>query len=74
MVRDWRLKTFGEGEDEKKRWMRGSRLGAREFATTKRLDTFSLATGTHTANLLQLKYLGMKSKIAEAESKEEYNL
>ena len=74
MVRDWRLKTFGEGEDEKKRWMRRSRLVAHEFATTKMLDTFSLAIGTHTANLLQLKYLGMKSKIAETESKEEYNV
>ena len=71
MVRDWRLNTFGEGENERKRWMRRSRLVALEFATTKRLDTFSPATGTHKANLLQLKCLGIKSKIAETESKEE---
>eukprot|EP00435_Cladocopium_sp_Y103_P023306 s62_g5.t1 len=40
-VRDWRLAVFGEGADERKRWMRRSHLVAREFATTKRLDTFS---------------------------------
>ena len=74
MVRDWRLKAYGEGEGERKRWMRRSRLVAREFATTKRLDTFSPATGTHTANLLQLKYLGMKSKICETACKEEYDV
>ena len=32
----------------RKRWMRRSRLVAREFATTRRLDTFSPATGAHT--------------------------
>ena len=74
MVRDWRLKSYGEGEGERKRWMRRSRLVAREFATTKRLDTFSPATGTHTANLLQLKYLGMKSKICETACKEDYDV
>ena len=47
MVRDWRLKVFGEGDQQRKRWMRRSRLVAREFATTKRLDTFSPATGSH---------------------------
>jgi hypothetical protein len=35
----------------RKRWMRRSRLVAREFATTRRLDTFSPATGAHTSNL-----------------------
>ena len=74
MVRDWRLKSYGEGEGERKRWMRRSRLVAREFATTKRLDTFSPATGTHTANLLQLKYLGMKSKICETACKEDFDV
>ena len=74
MVRDWRLKSYGEGEGERKRWMRRSRLVAREFATTKRLDTFSPATGAHTANLLQLKYLGMKSKICETACKEDYDV
>jgi hypothetical protein len=74
MVRDWRLKVFGEGDQQRKRWMRRSRLVAREFATTKRLDTFSPATGAHTSNLLQLKYLGMKGMAAESKSKEEYDV
>ena len=74
MVRDWRLKVYGESENEKKRWMRRSRLVAREFATSRRLDTFSPATGTRTANLLQLKYLGMKASASEATSKEEYDV
>jgi hypothetical protein len=65
MVRVWKLKIFGEGEHQRKRWMRRSRLVAREFATTKRLDTFSPATGAHTSNLLQLKYLGMKVHLPE---------
>ena len=55
-VRDWRLKQYG---DEKK-WMRRSRFVEREFSTAKRLDTFSPATGAHTSNLLQAKYLWMK--------------
>ena len=29
MVRGWRLKSYGEGEGERKRWMRRSRLVAR---------------------------------------------
>lgn len=74
MVSDWRLKVYGEGENEKKRWMRRPRLVARESATSRRLGTFSPATGTHTANLLQLKYLGMKASASEATSKEEYDV
>jgi hypothetical protein len=69
-VRDWRLKQWGEGENSKKRWMRRSRFVAREFAVSKRLDTFSPATGAHTSNLLPLKYLWMKRQAAEMESKE----
>ena len=74
IVRDWRLKVFGEGEHQRKRWMRRSRLVAREFATTRRLDTFSPETGAHTSNLLQLKYLGKKGMAAEAKLKEEYDV
>eukprot|EP00435_Cladocopium_sp_Y103_P004047 s3664_g1.t1 len=51
-VRDWRLKMFGEGASQQKLWMRRSRLVAREFATSKRLDTFSPATGAHVSNIL----------------------
>jgi hypothetical protein len=67
-VRDWRLKQWGEGENSKKRWMRRSRFVAREFAVSKRLDTFSPATGAHTSNLLPLKYMWMKRQAAEMES------
>ena len=60
-VRDWRLKDYvNEKEETVKRWMRRSRYVAREFASEKRLDTFSPATGAHTSNLIPLKYLWMK--------------
>ena len=54
-VRDWRVKVFDDGASRIKRWMRRSRLVAREFATTKRLDTFSPATGAHVSNVLPFK-------------------
>eukprot|EP00435_Cladocopium_sp_Y103_P067384 s792_g30.t1 len=73
-VRDWRLKVFGEGPNERKRWMRRSRLVAREFATTKRLDTFSPATGAHVSNILPFKYLLMKDAVAEMKSKADYDV
>ena len=50
--------------------MRRSRFVVREFAVSKRLDTFSPATGAHTSNLLPLKYLWMKRQAAEMESKD----
>ena len=60
-VRDWRLKDHvNEKGETVKRWMRRSRYVAREFASEKRLDTFSPATGAHTSNLIPLKYLWMK--------------
>ena len=60
-VRDWRLKNdVNEKGETVKRWMRRSRYVAREFASEKRLDTFSPATGAHTSNLIPLKYLWMK--------------
>ena len=39
--------------------MRRSRFVAREFATLKRDDTYSPATGPHSANLVPLMYLRM---------------
>ena len=39
--------------------MRRSRFVAREFATLKRNDTYSTATGSHTSNLVPLVYLRM---------------
>ena len=73
-VRDWRLKDFGEGPSMRKRWMRRSRLVAREFNNSKRLDTFSPATGAHTNNLLPIKYLWMRSQALEMPAKEEYSV
>ena len=64
-VRDWRLKNFREGLDEKKRWMRRSKPGAREFANTKRLDTFSPGTGAHVNNILPPKYFWVKAGISD---------
>ena len=61
-VRDERKKLYvGEG-DSRERWMRRSRLVAREYAVTKRDDTFSPATGAHTSNLLLLLYLERKAE------------
>lgn len=73
-VRDWRLKDFGEGADMRKRWMRRSRFVAREFANTRRLDTFSLATGAHTANILPFKYLWMKGMTSEMKFGDGYSV
>eukprot|EP00435_Cladocopium_sp_Y103_P038874 s175_g10.t1 len=73
-VRDWRLKMFGEGASQQKRWMRRSRLVAREFATSKRLDTFSPATGAHVSNILPFKYLLMKNELADMKCKAGYNV
>ena len=73
-VRDWRLKMFGEGASQQKRWMRRSRLVAREFATSKRLDTFSPATGAHVSNILPFKYLLMKNELADMKCKAGYDV
>ena len=59
-VRDWRKKVYVDlngGSCE--RWMRRSRLVAREYANTKRDDTFSPATGAHTSNLLPVFFLDL---------------
>jgi hypothetical protein len=57
----------GEG-DSRERWMRRSRLVAREYAVTKRNDTFSQATGAHTSNLLPLLDLERKAEAHGRES------
>ena len=58
-VYDWRLKdkVNPDGSSEK-RWLRRSRLVAREFAFwEKRSDTYSPATSTHILNVLPMKFL-----------------
>ena len=62
-VYDWRVKQHSSG---KKMWMRRSRFVAREFAATKRHDTYSPATGTHTANMIPLIYLKMLQECSKA--------
>ena len=62
-VYDWRLKNYDGGEAPMMRWMRRSRFVAREFANTKRHDTYSPATGSHTNNLIPLVYLQMLSQM-----------
>ena len=62
-VRDWRKKVYVSfNGDSRERWMRRSRLVAREYANTKRDDTVSLATGAHTSNLLPVYYLDFKAQ------------
>ena len=66
-VYDWRLKAYEvKGENQKdgsasfssvKRWMRRSRFVAREFATTKRDDVYSPATGCHCSNIIPIIFL-----------------
>ena len=53
-VYDWRLKVFKDQSGAiSKRWLRRSRLVAREFAfLEKRSDTYAPATSTHILNLL----------------------
>ena len=74
-VYDWRLKSFmGENGLERKRWLRRSRLVAREYAfLERRTDTYSPATSTHILNLLPLMYLqkcGEKDAEIQADSTE----
>ena len=64
MVRDWRRKLYVCDGQSRERWMRRSRLVAREYAIEKRDDCYSPATGAHTANLLPVLYLMQQ---AEAE-------
>eukprot|EP00435_Cladocopium_sp_Y103_P009177 s3391_g2.t1 len=58
-VYDWRLKSCVVDGVSTMRWMRRSRLVAREFATTRRHDTYSPATGNHTSNLIVIAFLQM---------------
>ena len=50
--------------------MRRSRFVAREFANTKRHDTYSPATGSHTNNLIPILYLQMLSQLETSGSQD----
>ena len=58
-VYDWRLKDYTlEDGSSTKRWLRRSRLVAREFNfLERRSDTYSPATSTHILNILPLMFL-----------------
>ena len=58
-VHDWRVKDFTlQSGEVVKRWLRRSRLVAREYAFLERRDDcFSPATSCHVTNLLPLVYL-----------------
>eukprot|EP00435_Cladocopium_sp_Y103_P024644 s2858_g6.t1 len=62
-VKDWRKKLYVSLDGQsRERWMRRSRLVARENANTKRDDTFSPATGAHTSNLLPVYFIDLKAQ------------
>ena len=69
-VRDWRVKDFTcEDGTTTKKWLRRSRLVAREFSFwEKRNDTYSPATSTHILNLLPMLYLQKISEMPSCES------
>lgn len=56
-VRDWRWKEFKAGGTSRFRWLRRSRLVAREYAVDKRDDVFSPASSGHLLRLLPVLYL-----------------
>ena len=69
MVRDWRLKDFTDssGGPSTKKWLRRSRLVAREYAITKRDDVFSPASSSHLLRLLPVIYLMRLGEIEESQ-------
>ena len=68
---DWRLKNYDGGEAPVMKWMRRSRFVAREFANTKRHDTYSPATGSHTNNLIPMVYLQMLAQMQSSGTTDE---
>eukprot|EP00435_Cladocopium_sp_Y103_P019491 s291_g4.t1 len=62
-VYDWRLKNCVVDGVSTMRWMRHSRFVAREFANTRRHDTYSPATGSHTNNLIVIAFLQMLASL-----------
>jgi hypothetical protein len=57
-VRDGRIKVRkDDGFEERKQWLRRSRLVAREYAIDRRDDTFSPASSTHLLRLIPMIYL-----------------
>ena len=61
-VHDWRIKLYTlEGLEAVKKWMRRSRLVARDFVHQKRGDVHSPASGHHSLRLVSILFLSVKS-------------
>ena len=68
-VRDWRIKSkVNEDGAKVKKWLRRSRLVAREFANDKRDDVYSPASGSYSLRLLPLIFLTMRSMDQELDN------
>ena len=70
-IYDWRLKSRDVDGVPTMEWMRRSRFVAREFANTKRHDTYSPATGSHTNNLIPMMYLQMLAQLQSSGTDDE---
>ena len=75
-VYDWRLREYTTADGQVyKRWLRRSRLVAREYAFLERRDdTYSPATSTHILNLLPLWYLQKISEVDKDSDTKAYTL
>lgn len=70
-VRDWRWKEWKGDRPPKSRWLRRSRLVAREYALDKRDDVFSPASSGHLLRLLPVLYLAEVGELKEAAGRSE---
>ena len=70
-VRDWRWKEYKSEGTSRNRWLRRSRLVARQYAVDKRGDVFSPASSGHLLRLLPVLYLAEVGELREAGRSEE---
>ena len=73
---DWRMTDFTNSDGTvSRKWLRRSRLLAREFSffDEKRDDTYSPATSTHIPNLLPVLYLKRLGEQKDCSSNGDYN-
>ncbi len=70
-VRDWRWKEWKGDGPSRSRWLRRSRLVAREYAVDKRDDVFSPASSGHLLRLLPVLYLAEVGELKKAAGKSE---
>ena len=70
-VRHWRWKERKGDGPPKSRWLRRSRLVAREYALDKRDDVFSTASSGHLLRILPVLYLAEVGELKEAAGRSE---